>query len=553
MRGTTWARYAGRVTSSSGSSTGPLALYHELWLEGRAPDLERFCAHFPEEPALVERIRAIAELRAELQQLAGEVRPAEAPPEEIAGFRLLRPLAHGGMGSVWLAEQQEPRRSCALKLLVPLSKLQLQRFRREADLTARLKHPAIATVYAFGVAGEIAYLASELVAGFTLRELLNAADLATADRPDEWLADLVRRMACGAAAGGRSTAHSPVGIAIDLGAQVAEALAHAHDQGVIHRDVKPSNIMVTVDGNAKLIDFGIAVPIEEDAHLTRTGVFVGSHAYAAPEQLKGEHHRVGPWSDTYATCATLFEMVTQRPPFGFAELGERLARADDPPPDGPRALNPRVPPALDALLRRGLDPRPERRFRDGQELAEALRHCPRRTPLVPWVPFHRWRRWLPRSLAQLVAGVMTVAAVVLSVLYAGSVRELELRRDESRAIRLTSAYEMLNHILHQREESFATCIAHNPPAMRRPVGPRSLRVALTVLSGRVLNVRVLQQPVWLDWSTRTCLVDAFAALGLPGVGTAQAITIEAEVELPRPPVIEPLRLNGAGGSPAEER
>ena len=133
----------------------------------------------------------------------------------------------------------------------------------------------------------------------------------------------------------------------------ALALAHAHERGVVHRDIKPSNVMFTLEGQLKVIDFGLALPLSEGGdRLTQEGAFLGSPRYAAPEQLRGEHAAVGPWTDTFALGATLFELVTGQPPFAPASVAERRARPEDRLLHGARQLNPAVSGALDELLER---------------------------------------------------------------------------------------------------------------------------------------------------------------------------------------------------------
>ncbi|OGQ78656.1 MAG: hypothetical protein A2289_02115 [Deltaproteobacteria bacterium RIFOXYA12_FULL_58_15] len=516
------------------TSPGALTLYHELVLEGRAPSVERFCAHFPEEPKLRERIIALDRLRADLGAMVGRPPAADVePPEVIGGFKPLRLLAAGGMGRVFLAEQESPRRLCALKLLESGSPVTFERFRREADLAARLNHRGIATVFAFGVEEGIAYLAAELVHGFTLRELLSAADRVTVNKPGEWLLNALRQVAEGAPRRAQPSSHSPVTTTIALAVQMAEALGHAHERGVVHRDVKPSNVMVTLDGFTKLIDFGIAVPVDDaNDRMTRTGVFIGSHSYAAPEQLRGEHSEVGPWTDTYALAATLFEMLAQRTPFEAVTLVDRLACANQPVPVGPQAFNPEVPRQLDALVRRALDPDPHKRFHDGNEMAEALRHCPTHRSWVPSPSPHVVRRFVPQTVSQWVAALATVAALFTGILYVDSVQERESIQREYDSARVSAAIDVLAAELHGRELAFWGCLEAVELVPIHPKADRGFKVALTVSAGRVLAARVVSAPVGIGRRTESCLLQVFSELALPGVGLGRPLVLEAEVELP---------------------
>jgi serine/threonine-protein kinase len=330
----------------------PLAEYDELVMAGEAPDPETFAGRYPDHPDLLDRIRRLEALREDLDAAARHMSdPAREWPSRVAGYRLVEPLGQGGMAAVFRARKGGI--DSALKLLKQESRIALQRFEREARVTAALEHPAIARVIGWGSAGGLAYLATELVEGHSLRASIEAT-----------------------VAGDDTAPHLPESLVarVRLIAEVADALGVAHEQRIIHRDVKPSNIMVQPDGRPKLIDFGIAVEIHPDSdRITRTGVFVGSHNFAAPEQLIGQKKQIGPWTDTYALGTTLFEVLALRTPFAFPTLVGRATRAFDKPPHGPRHFEPHVPRALDRLVMQALAPKPKKRFADGHVMARALR------------------------------------------------------------------------------------------------------------------------------------------------------------------------------------
>ncbi len=331
----------------------PLAAYDELVMAGEAPEPEAYAAQYPEYPDLLERIRRLERLRTELDEAARHLSDPKRPwPDRVGEFDLLEPLGQGGMAAVFRAARNADRREYAVKLLKHESGIALQRFEREARVTAALEHPAIAKVIGWGSDHGFSFLATELVEGHSLRAAIDATFHDDDDAP-----------------------HLPgIRASVELIAAVADALGTAHRQSVIHRDVKPSNIMVQPDGSPKLIDFGIAVEVHTNTdRITRTGVFVGSHNYAAPEQLKGQKADIGPWTDTYALGTTLFEMLTLRTPFAFPTFVARATRADDKPPHGPRHYNRAVARALDALTLRSLAPRPSKRFADGDAMAGSLR------------------------------------------------------------------------------------------------------------------------------------------------------------------------------------
>jgi eukaryotic-like serine/threonine-protein kinase len=215
----------------------------------------------------------------------------------LGRYRLTKQLGSGAFGTVWSARDERLDRDVAVKVL-PRNRVIHQRFEREARAAARLQHPAIVTLYEAAVDDEGAYLVSELVRGRTFDQTLAAGKLS--DRE-----------------------------IIEIGISLCGALAHAHDQGVIHRDVKPSNILVAarssnLAGRAKLTDFGIAHVVGGDS-LTRTGDVLGTLAYMSPEQAEGRD--VTPSSDLYSLALVLYEALTGVNPLqGVQRPGARARR-----------------------------------------------------------------------------------------------------------------------------------------------------------------------------------------------------------------------------------
>ncbi|MDA8144831.1 MAG: serine/threonine-protein kinase [Thermaerobacter sp.] len=258
----------------------------------------------------------------------------------LGPYRVLEQLGRGGMAVVYKAYHPPLDRYVALKVIAEAHAEDPQfqeRFRREAQAAAKLRHPNIVTIYDFGTEADLHYLAMEFLEGRTLKALLAAREPAPPD----------------------------LGIVV----QTARALAYAHSQGVVHRDVKPSNIIVSPEGRAVLTDFGVARMLQQEG-LTAPGVGIGTPEYMAPEEAEGNasDHR----SDLYSLGVVCYEMVTGRVPFrADTPLAVLLSHLRDPLPL-PSELNPSIPPALERFLLRALAKDPAERFPDGAAMAQAL-------------------------------------------------------------------------------------------------------------------------------------------------------------------------------------
>src|SRR5690606_25638482 len=243
-------------------------------------------------------------------------RPVARPalPERLGEFRLVRRLGAGGMGVVFLAEHATLRREVALKVVRPellIFEGARERFRREVEAIARLRHPGIVPIVAVGEECGIPFFAMELVEGRTAEDVtaaLAGRDPASLSGEDLW--QQVRGAHAGAAPAALQGAWWRV--VVRLCAQVAHAMHHAHVRGIVHRDLKPSNIMLTPHGSALVLDFGLAW-FDSSGKITRTGTELGSPAYMSPEQVRGEP--LDRRTDVYSLGATLYQMLCLTPPF----------------------------------------------------------------------------------------------------------------------------------------------------------------------------------------------------------------------------------------------
>jgi len=275
---------------------------------------------------------------------------------EIGGrYRLTAPLGEGGMSTLWRAVDQQLDREVAVKILRPQYSADpgfAARFRQEARAVASLAHPNIVSVYDYGTDadGATQYIVMQLVEGRDLAAILKER--------------------------GRISADDAVQVAI----AVASALEAAHRRGIVHRDVKPGNILITDDGDVKVTDFGIARAVSE-ASMTVTGTTLGSVHYFSPEQARGDE--VTGRSDVYALGIVLYEMLTGHRPFeGDSAAGVALKRLTENPPR-PMVAGQPLPPGLEAILRRALEREPDKRFPDAGSFAEALRAWRKEPTSVP--------------------------------------------------------------------------------------------------------------------------------------------------------------------------
>ncbi|HEV3164114.1 MAG TPA: protein kinase [Isosphaeraceae bacterium] len=359
-------------------------------------------AQTPHEDPLIEQLR-----------LAGQETATAEPewPQPAAavstigpmGYEILEVIGRGGMGVVYKARQRRLGRVVALKQIgasLDGDPRELARFQAEAEATARLWHPGIVQIHDVGWSDSVPYLAMEFVEGGNLDDRLRRNPL----NPRE---------------------------SAELMVPIARAVHHAHEAGVIHRDLKPGNILLTAEGAPKVADFGLAKRLDIERGPTQTGTLLGTPSYMAPEQAEGK--LTGPPADIYALGAILYECLTGRPPFQAATPLETLERVRTCEPITPRRLQSDVPRDLQTICLKCLEKDPRRRYATAAELADDLGRFLRGEPVFakPVGLVGRWLKWARRNpaLAGLAALSVIAAAGALAGLIAHQARlQVEVNR-----------------------------------------------------------------------------------------------------------------------------
>lgn len=404
------------------SATDPLrALVAECLarIEREGDDaIERMCESHPEHASSLRR-------RIDRLKRIGLVDTKEGPkefPEKLGEFRLIRPLGGGGMGIVYLAEQEGLGRQVALKLIRPEHLYfpgAKERFRRECESVARLQHQGIVPIYTVGEENGIPYFAMEYVAGKTLAQCLEV--LRQVGEQSHDADSLLRILAGGEESDSKAERASSssgthvlrgrwVEVCLRIVREVAIALDHAHERGVLHRDLKPSNILITKSGRVMLFDFGLALS-RDATRLTQSGALVGSMPYMAPEQVRGRVDDIGPATDVYGLGVTLYEMMTLALPFR-SKLSDELQREIlEGRPDPPSQLNSTIPWDAETVCLTAIDSDPNRRYRSASDFARDLTNVLEHRPIAAKRPgallrIHRFTQRRPALSVALGLGFL---------------------------------------------------------------------------------------------------------------------------------------------------
>src|SRR5436189_2413921 len=301
---------------------------------------------------------------------------------ELGDYELVEEVGRGGQGVVFRARQKSLNRTVALKVISLgqwASKAHLKRFRREAEAAASLDHPSIVPIYEVGEREGACYFSMKFVEGGQLDEVARRAPIS------------IRQAA-------------------ELIAKVARTVHYAQEHGILHRDIKPGNILLDTKGEPQLTDFGLARLVEAESTVTRTMEVMGTPSYMAPEQAAGEYTKLSNATDVYGLGAVLYQLLTGHPPFAGSTTYEIIKLLLDSEPRPPRLLNPKIDRELSTICLKCLEKDPRRRYSSALALAEDLEHWLKHEPIRAHRTgiFSRGRKRVRRKPA--------IAAVIISLI-----------------------------------------------------------------------------------------------------------------------------------------
>jgi hypothetical protein len=411
---------------ASGQADAAIAEFLDAARNGQAPDRDEFLKRhrhiaselkeFLEDHAAVDgaaRLFAAGASSSDREGFSGRsesARQALTCPRPFGKFELLAEIARGGMGIVYRARQTTPERVVALKMILAgqlASQACIDRFYAEAHAAAALDHPSIVPIFEVGECDAQHYFTMALVDGGSLAERLGTGSL-----PPREAAEIMRT--------------------------VAIAVHYAHECGVIHRDLKPGNILLDSHGRVRVSDFSLARRQSDASSLTATGQLLGTPSFMPPEQVSGQQELVGPASDVYSLGATLYALITGRPPFLAPSSIETLKQVLEQDPVSPRQLDPTVPRDLETIALKCLEKSPLRRYASARLLAEDIGRFLDDQPIAARRPtgIYRMKKFVRRNKVVAAASVAVMAALlagtaISSIEYLHARRQADLARTKA--------------------------------------------------------------------------------------------------------------------------
>src|SRR6266480_2576033 len=292
-------------------------------------------------------------------------------PKDFGDYELLEEIGHGGQGVVYRARQKSLNRTVALKVIGLgrwATETHLRRFRLEAEAAASLNHPSIVPIHEIGERDGCCYFSMNLIEGGQLDQVVRREAIS------------IRRAA-------------------QLIAKLARTVHYAHEHGILHRDIKPGNVLLDIEGEPHLTDFGLARLVETESTVTRTTEVLGTPSYMAPEQASGNNVALTSATDIYGLGAVLYHLLTGSPPFVGGTTYETIKLLEDTEPRPPRLLNPKVDRDLSTICLKCLEKDPKRRYASALALAEDLEHWLKHEPIQAKRTgiFTHGRKWVRRN------------------------------------------------------------------------------------------------------------------------------------------------------------
>lgn len=425
---------------------------------GESVSIAQFAAQYPENSDAITQlfpaIQSIESLRKAKDLSAVQASPAPIAFQQLGDFRIVKEIGRGGMGIVFLAEQVSLGRRIALKVLPPsyvADPKYAKRFQREARIAANLHHTNIVPVFGVGQEKETLYIAMQYIQGVGLDQLIEAAKKELADdepptrfRLEATFSQLMDRNAAQEdsdenPANGSCFDNSLSRSVAQIGLQAATALQFAHEQGVLHRDVTPSNLLLDQNGKAWVADFGLACAVQFE-NITETGAVMGTLKYMAPEQYCRDGDAR---SDVYSLGLTLFELATLKPARNAKQFFQRIAENRSPAAlPRVRKLNPMIDRDLESIITRAIETNPEQRYSSAEQMATDLELYLNGEPLRTQSPspVRKAARWAKRNpFAASVSGLALLLMVAITVLSAsGYFRELNHRNQNEALARIAT-------------------------------------------------------------------------------------------------------------------
>jgi serine/threonine protein kinase len=458
----------------------------------------------------------------------------------VGDFEILAEIGRGGMGIVYRARQISLQRDVALKILPNWSRHRhraARRFRAEAQAAARLHHTNVVSIYSQGECGDRYYYAMELVDGVSLDAIIRGRpDLLSSSRGATSVSPTQAGSSSAAALPTAAEPTQPTAPGEDdapdcawptswtradfqhiarLVAEIGDALHCAHQRGIIHRDVKPHNLLLSTDDHLHLTDFGLA-RLADEPHLTLSGEILGTPAYLSPEQIRGDSSAIDHRTDIYSLGVTLYELVTGRKPFAGETRDQMLSAICRTEPVKPRRLNRCIPIDLQTICMRAMEREPARRYPSAALLAEDLRRFADGRPILSRRPtwLEAGARWVLRRKLAATAVAASAAVLVLAAGLAGTVasqRHAEAQRLLQRAYEQLAYFDFHQSDLVREQIDQAAALgadSHQVELVRALAASgikdhvRAIELLKSVLSANPADQRALYLLVWACSRTR---------------------------------------------------